>query len=217
MASLAPKQNRSRESLRRLLLSAAEVLQEKGLDAATIPMIARRAGLSPGSVYRRFRDKDALLRTLLLETLTSSEARTAKILSPELMNRSLDEVVMYLVRTTLESYRKHAGLMRALTQFARSHPSTSFRKQVDEIEVRNFRRIVDFLLMKRTAIRHPKPKTAIALALMSFALSVREIVILDAVSDAWSPVLPRSDAELIEELTRAFLSYLRFEPDTPNH
>jgi AcrR family transcriptional regulator len=213
MASLAPKQKRSRESLRRLLKSAAEVLQEKGLEAATIPMIARRAGLSPGSVYRRFRDKDALLRTLFLRILESAEQQTAEVLGREAnAHEPLDILVKRFVRTTLEGYRKNANLMKALTEFARRPSNSGFRRRIDEIEVRNFRLIVDSLLARRGEITHPNPETAVSLGLMTLGLSLREIVILDALSEAWSPLLPKTDAELTEELANALLKYLGFRP-----
>jgi len=56
--TLAPQQARSRESLRKLLKAAAEVLGQHGLEGATIPRIAQHAGLTPGAIYRRFPDKD---------------------------------------------------------------------------------------------------------------------------------------------------------------
>jgi AcrR family transcriptional regulator len=68
------QQARSRDSLQRLLKAAAEVLQEEGLEGATIPRISSRAGLSPGAVYRRFRDKDALLQTVVLAIMQSNDA-----------------------------------------------------------------------------------------------------------------------------------------------
>jgi AcrR family transcriptional regulator len=82
--SLVPQQSRSRESLHRLLMAATEVLQDKGLEGATIPRIAARAGLSPGAVYRRFPDKDALLRKVVLATLEGVDVHTASVLTPEL-------------------------------------------------------------------------------------------------------------------------------------
>ena len=58
------KQARSKRTLERLLDAAEEVLSHDGLEGATVPAIARRACLSVGVVYRRFPDKDALLRTV---------------------------------------------------------------------------------------------------------------------------------------------------------
>src|SRR5258706_8261797 len=56
--SLEPQQERSRESLRKLLKAAAEVLGQHGVDGTTIPRIAQHAGLTPGAVYRRIRGKE---------------------------------------------------------------------------------------------------------------------------------------------------------------
>lgn len=208
-SALAPQQARSRESLRRLLQATAQLLEEKGLEGATIPRIAARAGLSPGAVYRRFRDKDALLRTLLLETLRAADKGTAEMLTPEFVTRlSLPELVGRIVQGTLRGYRKHAGLMRALHQFARSHPSPALRKQLDELEVRNFRRVVDAVLTKRSQIKHSDPDVAVPFALMLTAFALREIIVLGTLSTAWSALMPKDDDQLGDELARSFLSYL---------
>jgi AcrR family transcriptional regulator len=112
--SLAPQQSRSRESLARLMRAATLVLQEKGVKGATIPRIAARAGLSPGSVYRRFPDKDALLRKVLIVTLQSIDAQNAASLTPALAQRyTLSFLIERTVRHSLASYRRNRSrLMR---------------------------------------------------------------------------------------------------------
>jgi len=213
-SKLAPKQTRSRETLRRLLQAAADVLEEKGVEGATIPAIAARAGVTPGAVYRRFRDKDALLRTLLLNSLAQSDQRTAEMLTPELAAKySFAQLAVKVIETTLNAYRKRVRLLRAFTQFARSHPSASFRRQVDEIEIRNIRRIADFFLLKRKEIDHTHPELAIPFALVQLGVTLREMVLLDVLSESWSPLLPKNDEELRQELTRAFLNYLGYLPE----
>jgi AcrR family transcriptional regulator len=82
--SLAPQQARSRESLRKLLKAAAEVLGQHGVEGTTIPRIAQHAGLTPGAVYRRFPDKDALLETVILGILARQDERLRVALTPEL-------------------------------------------------------------------------------------------------------------------------------------
>ena len=77
---LPAHQARSRESLARLLKAAAEVLNKDGLDGSTIPRIAARAGLSPGTVYRRFPDKDALLREVCLRLLEENYRQSKQLL-----------------------------------------------------------------------------------------------------------------------------------------
>jgi AcrR family transcriptional regulator len=206
---LAARQARSRETLKRLLSAAAEILDEKGLEAATIPRIAARAGLTPGAVYRRFKDKDALLRTLSLEVMRSSLAHTEALLTPDYAReKSLPEIAELVVRTTLESYRKHVGLLRALDEFGKSHPSAAFRRAVDELEVRNVRHVAGFVLSKRTQIRHPHPELAAPFALMLVGFTLREIIVLDTLSSTWSSLIPKNDEALVRELVRTFLRYL---------
>ncbi len=217
-SKLAPKQTRSRETLKRLLQAAAVVLEEKGVEGATIPAIAARAGVSPGAVYRRFRDTDALLRTLVVRTLSQSGERTAELLTPQFAaENSLAALAEKVIATTLVGYRKHARLLRAFTQFARSHPSASFRRQVDEIEIHNIRRVADFLLLKREEIGHPNPELGVPFALVQLGVTLREMVLLDVLSESWSPLLPKNDNQLGEELTRAFLNYLEVRPRAGRH
>src|SRR5499425_37315 len=80
--TLAPQQARSRESLRKLLKAATEVLGQHGLEGTTIPRIAEHAGLTPGAIYRRFRDKDALLEAAILGILERQEERLKGGLTP---------------------------------------------------------------------------------------------------------------------------------------
>src|SRR5436190_18964587 len=80
--SLAPQQARSRESLRKLLKAAAEVLGHHGVEGATIPRIAAHAGLTPGAIYRRFRDKDALLEAVILGILERQDERLRLGIAP---------------------------------------------------------------------------------------------------------------------------------------
>jgi AcrR family transcriptional regulator len=210
--TLAPQQARSRDSLQRLIKAAWHVLNEKGLQGATIPRIAARAGLSTGSVYRRFPDKDALLREVVLETLRSADEQNRALLKPELAERmSLIELAEMAVRASLASHRANVGLLRAITQFTLSHPSNAFKKKVAELEIRAFDRVVNFLLLKRPDINHPKPEEAVAFGMLLVGLALREIVVFDILPDLRDPRLPANDDDLARELTRSFLNYLGIE------
>jgi AcrR family transcriptional regulator len=59
-----PAQQRSRETVRVLLEAAARVFEERGTAAATTDAIAERAGVSVGSLYQYFPNKESLLATL---------------------------------------------------------------------------------------------------------------------------------------------------------
>lgn len=60
-----PKQKRSREMVERLLDATAATLAERGLDDTTTNHIAEKAGVSIGSLYQYFPDKEALLEALM--------------------------------------------------------------------------------------------------------------------------------------------------------
>ena len=52
-----------------LLEAAAEVFAERGYDGASVDEIARTAGVSVGSIYSRFGNKQALFRALMADFL----------------------------------------------------------------------------------------------------------------------------------------------------
>lgn len=202
------KQSRSRESLQRLLTAAVEVLNERGLEGATIPRIAARADLSPGAVYRRFPDKDALLQTVVLTELEQMDENATQ-LTPELAEQgSLQDFAKQMIQQSLQIHRQYSTLKRTLDQYVLTHPNAAFRKKVFKLNVRTIRRFADFLLLKRKEIKHPDPEAAVPFALIQLACTLRDVTLVDTISEDWSSILPKDDDQLLQELTRAFLSYL---------
>ena len=59
-----PKQKRSRVLVEAILVAAAELFDEHGYEATTTDRIAERAGVSVGSLYNYFANKDAILTAL---------------------------------------------------------------------------------------------------------------------------------------------------------
>ena len=210
--TLAPKQARSRESLARLLAAAEAVLGEKGLDGATIPRIAAKASLTPGAVYRRFRSKDALLQRVALNMLEQSDANVRKFLIPEeARDTPLPVLIDRIVRSLLYSHRLKAGVVRALMEFARDHPSTAFRKQVNQLETQTFRRIIDYLSVHRAEVKHHDPELALSFGTLMVVFAVRELVLMPGSKEEeamWAQFLPRDDIQLQRELSRALQRYL---------
>lgn len=60
----AARQARSRRTHRALLDAGFRLLAEQGPEALTIAAVSAKAGVTPGTVYRRFGDKDGLLDEL---------------------------------------------------------------------------------------------------------------------------------------------------------
>ncbi len=60
-----PAQSRSAETVAVIVEAAARVLELRGLDGFNTNAVAERAGVSIGSLYQYFRNKDALLASLI--------------------------------------------------------------------------------------------------------------------------------------------------------
>lgn len=207
--SLEPRQERSRESLRKLLKAATEVLGQHGLEKTTIPRIAQHAGLTPGAVYRRFRDKDALLEAAILGILERQDERLKAGLTPEMAAKiPLDVFAAQIVGGMVASYRANAALLRGFRHFAMGRADTEFAKKATRLEVRTSERLVELFLARREDIRHPNPRTAVSLGLLMIASTLYEIVVMPTSQREWKRLLPKDDQELKRELTRVFLSYL---------
>ncbi|HTD22031.1 MAG TPA: TetR/AcrR family transcriptional regulator [Terriglobales bacterium] len=210
--TLAPQQTRSRESVRKLLKAAAEVLGQHGLEGATIPRIAQHAGLTPGAIYRRFPDKDALLETVIVGIMERNDERLRMMLTPA-MARQIPLAVFaeQLINNMLVSYRANAGLMRALRQFAQGRDHTSFYRKVTRLEMRTHQYLVDLFLLHRKEIKHPDPQMATSFALMMLISALIELIFVDHDMRNWQAVIPRDDQRLKSELLRSFLGYLGIE------
>jgi len=210
--SLAPQQARSRESLRRLMKAAAEVLGQHGVEGTTIPRIAQHAGLTPGAVYRRFPDKDALLETVILGILERQDERLRVALTPE-MARQIPLAVFaeHVITSMLISYRASAGLLRAVRQFVQARDETAFYKKVAKLEMRTFQYLMELFLVHRKEIRHRDPQVAVAFALVMLSSTLIELILVDHDLKCWQVVIPKEDQTLKRELLRNFLNYLGVE------
>lgn len=211
--SLAPQQTRSRESLRKLLKAAAEVLGQHGVEGATIPRIAQHAGLTPGAVYRRFPDKEALLETVVLGILERQNERLRVTLTPEMARQiPLPVFAEQLITSMLISYRASAGLLRAVRQFMQGREQTAFYRKASKQEMRTIEYFMELFLVHRKQIRHRDPQVAVAFALMMLTSTLIELILVDHDLRFWQAVIPKDDQTLKQELLHSFLSYLGVEP-----
>lgn len=200
--------------MERLLTATIAAIEEKGLVGVTIPEIAAAAGVSTGSVYRRFTDKDALIRTAFLQMLEASqEANRANLPADRFQGLSLDEALHVVGRALVAQYRGRTGLLKALDQFIELQADEAFRERAIGLIEANLQRVVDALLPFRDRIAAADPARAITFALLS-AMTVIEAHKLH-VPLLWSRMLPLDDDALAAETSRAMAAYLASEPSQP--
>jgi AcrR family transcriptional regulator len=79
-----PKQERSQATVTRILDTAGQVLSEHGYEGCTTGRIADEAGLSKGSIYQYFSDKDAILQRLATRLVDEILADVGKVIDANL-------------------------------------------------------------------------------------------------------------------------------------
>ncbi|MCA2979996.1 MAG: TetR family transcriptional regulator [Myxococcaceae bacterium] len=108
-----PSQARSQALVASLLEATARILVQDGWDGLTTNRVARKAGVSVGSLYQYFPDKEALVSALIE---TSADALTQRLvaLGPHLADAPVEQVVAAIVETTLAVTREEAALHRSV-------------------------------------------------------------------------------------------------------
>jgi len=209
--TLAPQQARSRESLNRLLKAAVEVLGQQGVAGTTIPRIAAHAGLTPGAVYRRFRNKNVLLETAILRILEDQHKFLALSLTVEAAAEiPFPTLAEQVINSLVVSYRANTILLRAVRQFLQDKEGSPFWKKASKLEMRTFEYLVG-IFVASGEIEHANPRAAAALALVMLIGTLWEVVVNPGDVTLWKGLLPKDDRTLKAELTRSFLRYLGAE------
>jgi AcrR family transcriptional regulator len=206
-AEIPPKQARSRETLRRLLDAAEAVMLEHGADGATLPRIARQARVSPATVYRRFRNKEALLRAVFRRFNERSSRAVEEMNRDAIRALGLTRFATTVVQGMVQGFRANAALSRAAVQYAERHPTADFVVASGASEARSFQTMVDTFLIWRDEINHDDPEQAIRFAFLIVATALRDLVLFDRMR-LMSKVIPVDDEVLKKELPRVFLAYL---------
>ncbi|MFE3191791.1 TetR/AcrR family transcriptional regulator [Nocardia sp. NPDC059240] len=118
--------------MRRWVLgAAAQVFAEFGYGAGTTNRIADRAGISIGSLYRYFPNKDAILRALMDEHLDAGAALYQERLAAGLP-AALDDCLRLVIKATIDNHRDNPRLHRVLFEEAPRAPGLLARLHESE-------------------------------------------------------------------------------------
>ncbi|MEE1752801.1 TetR/AcrR family transcriptional regulator [Streptomyces sp. SP18CS02] len=104
-----PRRTDARLNRERLVATAREVFTELG-PTASLNEIARRAGVGPGTLYRHFPNRTALLAAVLAERIETLCGEAEELLSSD----SADDALARWLRAFLVHARVHHGMGSAL-------------------------------------------------------------------------------------------------------
>jgi AcrR family transcriptional regulator len=198
----APLQERSQQSLERMLDAAEALIHERGFDELTVSELVQRSRTSVGSFYARFEDKAALLRAVHDRVLGKLEATFEQRVSERAPTASLAEAVREEVESFLKLVTRDAAFVRAFSAFAADPVLLARGARTNR---RHFAIFRSALMAHVGEITHADPERAIR-----FAYGVHQSA---ATALSWmlrSPEPPISPTDTAVELTRMLLGYLQF-------
>ena len=190
-----PRQSRSRLTVGAILDAAIRVLEQEGADAATTTRIAEVAGVSVGTLYQYFGNRDAILDALQDREFERATAFMLRVLAERA--GSPEQIARSVIQGLLELYAACPALHRLLVvEGLRVTPTD----RVQAFDLRMVSAIRGFLAHSGLPIRRRDHDVA------AFVIyhSVRATMLARLLE---SPA-GLSDGALVEELSDLVVSYL---------
>lgn len=150
-----PAQERSQLTVDSLVDAAIQIFEEHGYAAGTTARIAERCGVSVGSLYQYFPNKDAILVAVALRHLSEGEAMLARLLRvPGDGAMPLEALLRGWVETMVALHASHPRLHRLLFEQVALPPA--IWEAVEALERTASRHLAELLAARHdVAVRDP--------------------------------------------------------------
>ena len=197
-----PRQRRSAETVEAILIAAAHILEKEGFEAATTNRVAVKAGVSIGSLYQYFPNKESLVRAL-------NDRHTREILDllrkrfVEVREAPLEDSVKAIVQAMVEVHRVNPALHRVLVNIV---PSIGGLAETRVVEDAATALLAEFLRARAAELRPLNPNLA-AFMLVHAVEALTHAAVLER------PELLKGDV-FVNEASRMILGYLRGGTET---
>jgi len=192
-----PIQSRAKVTSEAILEAAEIIILKEGYEKATTNYIAERAGVSIGSLYQYFPNKDAVL-SALIELKVSTVANSVRAILRDTMDLPLPDASRKILTYLLQSFRENKVLLYSLAKqtpelveltqnlsvekFTHMTNKAFFEQHGDEISVKNF----------------------------DHSLNILEIAVLSNIRRYIRDEPPGlNDEEFIDEMVRLAMGYLK--------
>lgn len=192
-----PRQKRSKALVAAILESATRVLKKAGYKNTTTNWVAEVAGISVGSLYQYFPNKEAIVHFLIQKAIRECIERGEKKLMA-IQTSSLDEAVDVFVRHVVDMFTEYREELRAIFRTALfiEHIEYLHKAQAGFSELLE-RRLKEF----DGEIQMHDP------ALTAFVLHHSIMGVIETYVADETVQIPKED--LVRELNRLVLGYLR--------
>jgi AcrR family transcriptional regulator len=176
-----------------LLSAVAQILVAGGYEGATTNHIARRAGVSVGSLYQYFPDKEALMKELLARHLQRRRAAITEALAGS-GAATPAEAVRLLLRGVFGAHRVEPALYRALSEHGDPEGIDAHERAVEAL-------LSDYLRGHAAALRPSDPE----LAARVLVRAVSGLLLVGARVDPGWAARPEVEEEVLELSLRYLL------------
>ncbi|HYQ46835.1 MAG TPA: TetR/AcrR family transcriptional regulator [Polyangiaceae bacterium] len=195
-ARKGPKQQRSKVTVAAILDATVQVLEREGSDAATTSRIAEVAGVSVGTLYQYFANRDAILDALQDREFERATEMMSRVLSRGAYHTDR-EVARAVVEGLLELHSAAPALHRVLVVQGLSVTPT---ERVQAFDMRIIAVVKSFLSLAKLRIRRPNLDAAAFVVYQAVRASMLACVVERPAG---------LDSEtLVDELTDLVLRYL---------
>jgi AcrR family transcriptional regulator len=201
-----PRQERSAVTVEAILDAVDRLVEERGVTAVTAKEIARRAGVSPGSLYQYFRDREAIVAAWEVRELE----RALSILADD-VERALGDSSLYLEDVIRQLTRKTVGLVFAHIDRG-GDPRSTFAERAALID--RFAQAIASALPK-VASPHRLRHLAVEADLERAARIVVLIVTLLPAGLTSVSLPPHQRGAIADEMAELIVRYLVLDPRAP--
>jgi AcrR family transcriptional regulator len=173
-----PLQARSTVTVEAISEATIQVLLSHGTDRLTTTRVAQRAGVSVGTLYQYYPNKQALLFAVLENHLTNVMA-TVEAACESACHKPLAEMIREMVEAFVDAKMDRADISVALYQVAADVGGPALIKRINQ----RSRKTVEAMLVTASDIKSPPDKFAIDIMLAAMAGAMRSLLEAGPTSD----------------------------------
>ncbi len=194
----APKQQRSLGLVETIITATTRVLAKSGYENATTNRVAEIAGVSIGSLYQYFPNKEALIGAVIDRTVAGNVKKVERELA-RLGDKPIEEALRLIIRMAFEMYMGNRALFRIMFEQA-----PRLERVQNIFRARHHVASLLGKLLESYGIRPRNPELTM-FVLMNGALGVIQTAVFDYPEGA-------ADADIVDEIVRLVMGYLHELP-----
>lgn len=146
-----PQQARSQERVKQILDVAEQLFVETGYDSTTTRAIASQAGVSVGSLYQFFPDKEAILKALAIQYMEAQYQRFLNLHTPAAAQLSLRSYVDNMIDVFDQFYTDYPGSQAIFEQLLNTITWSKIEK-IDDFEYQVIDELARFFQTRKPSL-----------------------------------------------------------------